>query len=170
MCSKLTARYRRCPKLKSKRGKLLSAQMHTHLRFSLRCFFDFATGSSGSPDISQRCVLGAPTRLQLLFTGCHVHFEHSTIVEKQGSSSFKHCGQLPAETRTAHNMDNVPEGVSYEETISLSYDDSVPYEEQLLSQHQPADEPVQPALLNRIGTNKVYLIADSVQTRTAKVR
>lgn len=66
-------------------------------------------------------------------------------------------------------MDNVPEGVSYEETISLSYDDSVPYEEQV-SQQQPADEPVQPALLNRIGTNKVYLIADSVQTRTAKVR
>ncbi|KAG6336337.1 hypothetical protein ID866_2762 [Astraeus odoratus] len=62
-------------------------------------------------------------------------------------------------------MDNVPEGVSYEETVSLSYDDSVPYEEQV-SEQPPPDEPT---LLTRIGTNKVYLISDTVQTRTAKV-
>ncbi|KAL4082082.1 hypothetical protein V8B97DRAFT_2002166 [Scleroderma yunnanense] len=64
-------------------------------------------------------------------------------------------------------MDNIPEGVSYEETVSLSYDDSVSYEEQV-ALHQPVEEPAQAALLNRIGANKVYLIADSVQTRTAK--
>ncbi|KAI6122845.1 hypothetical protein EDD17DRAFT_1559607 [Pisolithus thermaeus] len=65
-------------------------------------------------------------------------------------------------------MDNIPEGVSYEDTVTLSYDDSVPYEE-LVSQELPA-EPVlgQTALLNRIGTAKVYLISDSVPTRTAK--
>ncbi|KAI6046472.1 hypothetical protein EDC04DRAFT_1476307 [Pisolithus marmoratus] len=66
-------------------------------------------------------------------------------------------------------MDNIPEGVSYEETITLSYDDSVPYEEQV-SQQEPSAEPAleQAALLNRIGTTKVYLISDAVHTRTAK--
>ncbi|KAI6033888.1 hypothetical protein BKA83DRAFT_4182241 [Pisolithus microcarpus] len=66
-------------------------------------------------------------------------------------------------------MENIPEGVSYEETVTLSYDDSVPYEE-LVSQQEPPAEPAlgQAALLNRIGTTKVYLIPDSVHTRTAK--
>lgn len=67
-------------------------------------------------------------------------------------------------------MDNIPEGVSYEETVTLSYDDSVPYEEQVSQQEPPAESAPtgQAALLNRIGATKVYLISDSVQTRTAK--
>ncbi|KAH7888100.1 hypothetical protein F5I97DRAFT_1865671 [Phlebopus sp. FC_14] len=60
-------------------------------------------------------------------------------------------------------MDNLPEGTSLEETVSLSHEDTVPLEGEVL-----AEEPARAALLNRIGNTKVYLISDSAQARTAK--
>jgi len=65
-------------------------------------------------------------------------------------------------------MDNTPDGVSPDLLVPLSYDDSIAYEEQLptLSANDPA------SLANRIGTSKVYLLAEtSVATgRIGKVR
>ncbi|KIM83973.1 hypothetical protein PILCRDRAFT_27693, partial [Piloderma croceum F 1598] len=46
----------------------------------------------------------------------------------------------------------------------LSYDDTVPYEDQL----PDADEPVQSSLANRIGSTKVYLLSESSVARVAK--
>ncbi|KIL00470.1 hypothetical protein PAXRUDRAFT_821668 [Paxillus rubicundulus Ve08.2h10] len=67
-------------------------------------------------------------------------------------------------------MDNFPEDTSLEEIVSLSYDDVVPYEEQV-SEIQAAAASIdvrRAALRNRIGNTKVYLLSDSTQTRTAK--
>ncbi|KAF9224362.1 hypothetical protein BS17DRAFT_702784 [Gyrodon lividus] len=67
-------------------------------------------------------------------------------------------------------MDNLPEDVSLEETVSLSYDDAVPYEEQVSEMQTAAANTGarQAALLNRIGNTKVYLLSESTQARTAK--
>ncbi|KAF9246864.1 hypothetical protein BU15DRAFT_69724 [Melanogaster broomeanus] len=67
-------------------------------------------------------------------------------------------------------MDNLPEGASLEETVSLSYDDAVPYEEQVSEMQATTqnDDARQAALLDRIGNTKVYLLSDSVQDRAAK--
>lgn len=46
-----------------------------------------------------------------------------------------------------------------EDTLPLSYDDTVPYEEQSA-----------PSLADRIGSTKVYLLADSVPSKLGKVR
>jgi len=71
-------------------------------------------------------------------------------------------------------MDNSPDGVSYNHDTdtggggTLSYDDTVPYEEQLPTAEEQA---VAASLKNRIGTAKVYLLSDtSVAQRTGKVR
>lgn len=48
----------------------------------------------------------------------------------------------------------------------LSYDDTVPYAEQVPAQSEPA----QSTLANRIGHTKVYLISDATATRAGKVR
>jgi hypothetical protein len=52
------------------------------------------------------------------------------------------------------------------EYSTLSYDDTVPYEDQLPN----ADEPAQSSLANRIGSTKVYLLSESSIARVAKVR
>ena len=43
-----------------------------------------------------------------------------------------------------------------EPTTTLSYDDTVPYEEQIA-----VDEPTGSSLANRIGKGKIYLLADA---------
>ncbi len=67
-------------------------------------------------------------------------------------------------------MDIVPEPIVADDTIvpTLSYDESVPYSDQL-----PVDtlnEPGQSSLANRIGSTKVYLISDATAARSGKVR
>ena len=65
-------------------------------------------------------------------------------------------------------MDNFPDGVSPDLLVPLSYDDNIAYEEQLPT--HPDNDPA--SLANRIGTSKVYLLAEtSVATgRIGKVR
>lgn len=53
-------------------------------------------------------------------------------------------------------------------TIPLSYDDSVPYEDQR-STH-PSNDPERTGLASRIGSTKVYLLSESSTSRVAKVR
>ncbi|KIJ70388.1 hypothetical protein HYDPIDRAFT_164442 [Hydnomerulius pinastri MD-312] len=69
-------------------------------------------------------------------------------------------------------MDNLPEGTSLEETVALSYDDNVPYEEQVSEVEPGTNNDAAPAggaaLRDRIGNTKVYLLSDSAQERTAK--
>jgi hypothetical protein len=65
-------------------------------------------------------------------------------------------------------MDNSPDGVSPDLLVPLSYDDNIAYEEQL-----PTNDPdLAASLANRIGTSKVYLLAEtSIATgRIGKVR
>ncbi|PSS36880.1 hypothetical protein PHLCEN_2v1308 [Hermanssonia centrifuga] len=67
-------------------------------------------------------------------------------------------------------MDIVPEPIVADDTTvpTLSYDESVPYSDQL-----PVDtlnEPGQSSLANRIGSTKVYLISDATAARSGKVR
>ena len=57
---------------------------------------------------------------------------------------------------------NQPVGYS-----TLSYDESIPYEEQLPSNN---DEATYPSLANRIGSTKVYLLSESSVARVGKVR
>ncbi|KAG8218307.1 hypothetical protein J3R82DRAFT_3921 [Butyriboletus roseoflavus] len=66
-------------------------------------------------------------------------------------------------------MDNLLGGGPLEETVSPSYN-TVPLNEEASGvQVTISDEDVQPAaLLDRIGSAKVYLLSDSTQTRTAK--
>ncbi|OJA13102.1 hypothetical protein AZE42_11345 [Rhizopogon vesiculosus] len=63
-------------------------------------------------------------------------------------------------------MDNSPDGVSVPDLTTLSYDDTVPYEEQFPT--HPSNDPERATLLNRIGTTKVYLLPDAAQARIAK--
>jgi hypothetical protein len=63
-------------------------------------------------------------------------------------------------------MDIASEANPLAEYSTLSYDDTVPYEDQL-----PDDgEPAQASLANRIGSTKVYLLSESSVARVAKVR
>lgn len=54
-------------------------------------------------------------------------------------------------------MDNFPDGVSPDLLVPLSYDDNIAYEEQLPT-HSDNDAA---SLANRIGTSKVYLLAET---------
>ncbi|KAH7930059.1 hypothetical protein BV22DRAFT_86717 [Leucogyrophana mollusca] len=65
-------------------------------------------------------------------------------------------------------MDNFPDGANTPELTSLSYDDDVPYEDQVPT--HPSNDPERASLLNRIGNTKIYLLSDSAQARVAKVR
>ncbi|KAF8556271.1 hypothetical protein OG21DRAFT_1459588 [Imleria badia] len=65
-------------------------------------------------------------------------------------------------------MDNVLAGDSLEEFASHSYDTVLSNEEVLEEQVANSNEDIQPALLDRISSAKVYLLPDSTQTRTAK--
>ncbi|KAI0069099.1 hypothetical protein BV25DRAFT_1896149 [Artomyces pyxidatus] len=56
-------------------------------------------------------------------------------------------------------MDAVPEDQPFSEPVTLSYDEDTAYEEQL---------PAQPALADRIGRTKVYLLSDTSASRAAK--
>jgi len=65
-------------------------------------------------------------------------------------------------------MDNFPDGVTPQEAMALSYDDSVAYEEQLPTE---AERECAASLANRIGSSKVYLLSESsATTRVSKVR
>ena len=65
-------------------------------------------------------------------------------------------------------MDNFPDGITPQETMALSYDDTVAYEEQLSTE---AERESAASLANRIGSSKVYLLSESsVATRVGKVR
>jgi hypothetical protein len=65
-------------------------------------------------------------------------------------------------------MDNSPEGVSPDLLNSLSYDDTVAYEEQVPT--HVSNDPERASLANRIGNTKVYLLSESTATRAGKVR
>lgn len=65
-------------------------------------------------------------------------------------------------------MDNSPDGVSPDLLNTLSYDDTVAYEEQLPT--HPSNDPERATLANRIGSTKVYLLSESTATRVGKVR
>ncbi|KAH0839584.1 hypothetical protein J3R83DRAFT_500 [Lanmaoa asiatica] len=66
-------------------------------------------------------------------------------------------------------MDNLLEGGSLEGTVSPSHDTVLSSEEVSEVQVAISNEDAQPAaLLDRIGSAKVYLLSDSTQTRTAK--
>ncbi|KAG6375073.1 hypothetical protein JVT61DRAFT_3857 [Boletus reticuloceps] len=65
-------------------------------------------------------------------------------------------------------MDNLLASGSLKETVSQSYDAVLPNEEVLEEQVAGSNEDTQPALLDRIGSNKVYLLSDSTHTRTTK--
>lgn len=68
-------------------------------------------------------------------------------------------------------MDNLLAGSSLEETVSPSCNTVAPSEEVSGVQVAISNGDAQPAtLLDRIGSAKVYLLPDSTQTRTAKVR
>lgn len=67
-------------------------------------------------------------------------------------------------------MDNLLASDSLEETASRSYDTVLSNEEVSEEQVAISNEDTQPALLDRIGSAKVYLLSDSTHTRTAKVR
>lgn len=68
-------------------------------------------------------------------------------------------------------MDNLLAGGSLEETVPPSYNTVLSNEEVSEEQVAISTEDAQPAaLLDRIGSAKVYLLSDSAQTRTAKVR
>lgn len=54
-----------------------------------------------------------------------------------------------------------------EELSTLSYDETVPYEEQL---PDPSTETERTSLANRIGSSKVYLLSESSAARVGKVR
>ena len=65
-------------------------------------------------------------------------------------------------------MDNFPDGIAPQDTMALSYDDTVAYEEQLPTE---AERERAASLANRIGSSKVYLLSESsVATRVGKVR
>ncbi|KAH7916113.1 hypothetical protein BJ138DRAFT_1140221 [Hygrophoropsis aurantiaca] len=68
-------------------------------------------------------------------------------------------------------MDNSPDGVNPSEFPPLSYDETIPYEEQI-PPTDPSDESegASASLLNRIGTTKVYVLPDNAQARVAKRR
>ncbi|KIM34816.1 hypothetical protein M413DRAFT_20860 [Hebeloma cylindrosporum] len=55
-------------------------------------------------------------------------------------------------------MDNFPEGIAPQDTMALSYDDNVAYEEQLPTE---AERERAASLANRIGSSKVYLLSES---------
>jgi hypothetical protein len=55
------------------------------------------------------------------------------------------------------------------EYSTLSYDDTVPYEDQVPTD-SPIDEPAHTSLANRIGNTKVYLLSESSIARVGKVR
>ena len=61
-------------------------------------------------------------------------------------------------------MDILPDENAEEQAVDLSYDNTVPYDEQISA------APPNSSLMNRIGQTKVYLISDAVATRTGKVR
>lgn len=64
-------------------------------------------------------------------------------------------------------MDNFPDGIAPQETMALSYDDTVAYEEQIPTE---AERERAASLANRIGSSKVYLLSESsVATRVSKV-
>ncbi|KAF8121334.1 hypothetical protein EV363DRAFT_1406362 [Boletus edulis] len=65
-------------------------------------------------------------------------------------------------------MDNLLASGSLEETVSHSYDAVLSNEEVLEERVVGSNEDTQPALLDRIGSNKVYLLSDSTHTRTTK--
>lgn len=68
-------------------------------------------------------------------------------------------------------MDNLLAGDSLEETASTSHDTVLASEEVSEAQVAISNEDARPAaLLDRIGSAKVYLLSDSTQTRTTKVR
>jgi hypothetical protein len=56
-------------------------------------------------------------------------------------------------------MDDPEIAPPVEDSVQLSYDDTVPYEEQ-----------AGPSLADRIGNTKVYLLADSIPSKLGKVR
>lgn len=60
-------------------------------------------------------------------------------------------------------MDTWQDDSAAEPPITLSYDEAVPYDEQVSA------EPAGSSLANRIGQTKVYLIADAAATRSGKV-
>jgi hypothetical protein len=62
-------------------------------------------------------------------------------------------------------MDIASEANPSTEYSTLSYDDSIPYEDQL-----PTEEPARASLANRIGSTKVYLLSESSIARVGKVR
>jgi hypothetical protein len=64
-------------------------------------------------------------------------------------------------------MDIASEAIPPAEYSSLSYDDTVPYEDQLSPND---DEPSHASLANRIGSTKVYLLSESSIARVGKVR
>lgn len=92
----------------------------------------------------------------------HVPSHTLNLVSVHNSSSL--------ETNTAP-MDNLLAGSSLEETAPYSHDNVLSNDEVSGVQGSVSNEDTQPAaLLDRIGSAKVYLLPDSAQTRTAKVR
>lgn len=68
-------------------------------------------------------------------------------------------------------MDTLLAGGSLEETVSTSHDTVLSNAEVLEVHAAISNEDAQPpALLDRIGSAKVYLLSDSTETRVAKVR
>lgn len=54
------------------------------------------------------------------------------------------------------------------ELSTLSYDDTIPYEDQFAT--HPSIDMGRASLANRIGTTKVYLLSESAVARVGKVR
>lgn len=128
------------------------------------------------------------------FVGCHSSVEHDcTKFEVQGrkvdshrpdsyclsasswttdvfhaTASLSLLFQPPYNSHYNHyQMDIAAEINPPEELSTLSYDETVPYEEQL---PDPSTETERTSLANRIGSSKVYLLSESSAARVGKVR
>jgi len=93
--------------------------------------------------------------------GISNHFCFNHPFERNIDNLYQYTSNIP-------HMDNSPDGVSPDLLNSLSYDDTIAYEEQLPT--NPSNDPEQASLANRIGSTKVYLLAESSVNRVGKVR
>ena len=87
---------------------------------------------------------------------------------------FKHNNHVVSPFLSHTIMDNSPDGVSPDlfnshTSEALSYDDTIPYEEQIPTEDEKGAAAAA-SLAKRIGAAKVYLLSDTSVARVGKVR
>ena len=94
--------------------------------------------------------------------------------QNPSQNCFKHNNHVALHSHTT--MDNSPDTMSpdlfasYTSTSEgLSYDDTIPYEEQIPTEDEKGAAEAA-SLAKRIGTAKVYLLSDTSVARVGKVR